>query len=90
MSKKEILLCEGKHCSKKSKDIVEKLDSGSVHVRVVKCLDMCDCAQVALIKADKNIYLKNVHKYEKSQWKELFEALKEGKSIKKLEFVKTA
>lgn len=89
MSKKEILICEGKHCGKKSKDIVKELDLQDVEIRIVNCLDMCDCAQVALVKADKNTYLKSVHRYDKEQWKELFEAIKEEKNIKNLDFVKT-
>jgi hypothetical protein len=89
MSKKEILICEGKHCCKKSKGIAEKLDSKEIRIKTAKCLDMCDNAQVAYIKEGHGIYLKSVHKYDKSQWKELLKALEEGKNIKKLDFVKT-
>ncbi len=93
MSATEIFICEGKHCSKKSKDMIDALEkefgSKKIKIKKSKCLDECECAQVAFVKEAHGIYLKGVHKYKMEQWKELFDAIKEGKNIKKLDFVKT-
>lgn len=86
---------KGNDLAGKLRDIIKELDlhKGKNRIKISKtnCFGACRFRQVAVTfentkvngnLANNNIWLKNIHKYDESKWKELFLALSTNKELR--------